>query len=293
MNDSNKFSSSEIKGVDPEVYDKKYFESSDGAHYFAKEKTAPKFIYAINISGLTDGDSVLDIGCGRGDLMIALAHEGANVTGIDYSKDALEIAKKAIDKQPTELKEKIRTKHSNAACLDFPDTTFDFIFMTDLVEHLYPKELKKCFEECRRILKTDGKLIIHTAPNRWYGDFGYPYWEQPLNKFINRLFRQNLLTRPIRTEIDIKVHVNEQTFYSLKKCFKQTGFNSKVWMGSEYVVPAKKTSLGMQLLEISRQIVCHAYPLSLFNPFNLLFCNDIWAIANKKKQNPSVNVDAF
>ena len=76
--------------------------------YFAKEKTAPKFIYAINISGLTDGDSVLDIGCGRGDLMIALAHKGANVTGIDYSKDALEIAKKAIDKQPTELKEKIR-----------------------------------------------------------------------------------------------------------------------------------------------------------------------------------------
>ena len=99
MNDSNKFSSSEIKGVDPEVYDKKYFESSDGAHYFAKEKTAPKFIYAINISGLTDGDSVLDIGCGRGDLMIALAHKGANVTGIDYSKDALEIAKKAISKK--------------------------------------------------------------------------------------------------------------------------------------------------------------------------------------------------
>ena len=98
---------------------------------------------------MTDGDNVLDIGCGRGDLMIALAHEGANVTGIDYSKDALEIAKKAIDKQPTELKEKIRTKHSNAACLDFPDKTFDFIFMTDLVEHLYPKELKKCFE-CNR-----------------------------------------------------------------------------------------------------------------------------------------------
>ena len=64
-------------------------------------------------------------------------------------------------------------------------------------------------------------------------------------------------------------------------------------MGSEYVVPAKKTSLGMQLLEIFRQIVCHAYPLSLFHPFNLLFCNDIWAIGKKAKQNPSANVDAF
>jgi len=293
MDDLNKLSSSEIKGVDPEIYDKKFFESADGVHYFAEEKTAPKFIYAINVSGLTDGDSVLDIGCGRGDLMIALARKGANVTGIDYSRDALEIVQKAIDKQPTELKGKIRAKHSNATCLDFPDQTFDFIFMTDLVEHLYPKELKKCFGECRRILKTDGKLIIHTARNRWYCDFGYPYWEQPLNKFFNRLFRQNLLTRPSRSEIDKKAHVNEQTFYSLKKCFKQTGFNSKVWMGSEYVIPVKKTSVGMQLLEIFRQVVCHAYPLSLFHPFNLLFCNDIWAIAKKAEQNPSANIDAF
>jgi ubiquinone/menaquinone biosynthesis C-methylase UbiE len=272
---------SETQGVDSKLYDKEYFESTHGAHYFAEGKTAPKFIYAANISGLSNGDSALDIGCGRGDLMIALAQHGANVTGIDYSKDALGIAQKAIDKQPANLKHKLKVTHSNATALNFSDKIFDYVFMTDIVEHLYPPELQKCFEECHRVLKPEGKLIVHTAPNKWYNDFGYPLWEQPINKIINRLFRQNLLTRPIRTELDHNVHVNEQTILSLKKYLIKTGFNSKIWLGAEYVVPGEKNSTGMQLLEIFRQIVCHAYPLSLFPPFSYLFCNDIWAIAQK------------
>jgi ubiquinone/menaquinone biosynthesis C-methylase UbiE len=271
----------EAKRVDSKLYDMKYFESIDGAHYFAKDKTAPKFIYASNISGLTEGDNALDIGCGRGDLMMALAQKGAEVTGIDYSEDALEIAQKAIDKQPAELKHKLKVSYSNATDLNFPGQTFDYVFMTDIVEHLYPLELQKCFEECKRVLKPEGKLIVHTAPNRWYNDFGYPFWEQPVNKVLNRLFRQKLLTRPIRTETDFKVHINEQTILSLKKYLVKTGFASTIWLGSEYVVPAKKDSPGMQLLEIFRQVLCHAYPLSLLPPLKFIFCNDIWAISKK------------
>ncbi len=271
----------ENQGVDPKLYDKQYFESIDGAHYFAKDKTAPKFLYAVKISGMTKGDSALDIGCGRGDLMMALAQKGAEITGIDYSQEALEIAQKTIDKQSEALKGKLKVLHSNATALNFPDQTFDYVFMTDIVEHLYPSELKKSFEECKRVLKPKGKLIVHTAPNRWYNDIGYPFWEQPINKILNRVFHQNLLTRPIRTELDFKVHVNEQTVASLKKYLSTTGFNSKIWLGSEYVVPVKKDSTGMQLLEIFRQILCHAYPLSLVPPLNSIFCNDIWAIAKK------------
>ena len=271
----------ETQGVDSKLYDKQYFESIDGAHYFANNKTAPKFLYAVNISGLTKGDTALDIGCGRGDLMVALAQKGADVTGIDYSEDALEIAQIAIDKQPADLKHKLKVSHSDATALNFPDQTFDYVFMTDIVEHLNPSELKKSFEECKRVLKSKGKLIVHTAPNRWYNDFGYPLWEQPVNKVLNKLFRQKLLIRPIRTEIDFKVHINEQTVLSLKKYLVKTGFNSKIWLGSEYVVPSKKDSTGIQLLEIFRQVLCHAYPLSLLPPLKFIFCNDIWAIAKK------------
>ena len=277
----NKGSVPEIQGVDSQLYNKEYFESIDGAQYFSEDRTAPKFIYAVKISGLTQGDSALDIGCGRGDLMMALAKKGADVTGIDYSKDALEIAQKAIDKQPVEKRNKLKVLHSNATALNFSDQTFDYIFMTDIVEHLYPSELHRCFKECKRVLKPKGKLVIHTAPNRWYNDFGYPLWEQPVNKILNRLFRQKLLTRPIRTEIDRKVHINEQTIVSLKQYMKKTGFNSKIWLGSEYVMPVKKHSPIIQLLEIFRQVLCHAYPLSLLPPLSFIFCNDIWAIARK------------
>jgi len=277
----NKGSVPEIQGVDSQLYNKEYFESIDGAQYFSEDRTAPKFIYAVKISGLTQGDSALDIGCGRGDLMMALAKKGADVTGIDYSKDALEIAQKAIDKQPVENRNKLKILHSNATALNFSDQTFDYIFMTDIVEHLYPSELQRCFKECKRVLKPKGKLVIHTAPNRWYNDFGYPLWEQPVNKILNRLFRQKLLTRPIRTEIDRKVHINEQTILSLKKYMKKNGFNSKIWLGSEYVTPVKKNSPSIQLLEIFRQVLCHAYPLSLLPPLSFIFCNDLWAIARK------------
>ena len=281
MKSSNKDSLKETQSVDSGLYDKEYYEAADGAHYFAQSETAPKFIYAIKTSGITKGKKALDIGCGRGDLMVALAEAGAIVTGIDYSKDALEIAQKAIGNKPPELKNKLNIQHSNATELNFPENFFDFVFMTDLVEHLYPHELQKCLEECKRVLKPEGKLIVHTAPNRWYNDFGYPFWEQPVNKILNILFKQNLLTRPIRTKTDLSVHINEQTIISIKKYLRQAGFQTKIWLGSEYITPVKKDSIGMQLLEIARQAMCHAYPLSLLPPLNLFFCNDIWAIAKK------------
>ena len=72
MENSNKDTLSETQGVDSKLYNKEYFGSVDGIKYFSKNKTAPKFIYAIKTSGITKGDTALDIGCGRGDLMMAI-----------------------------------------------------------------------------------------------------------------------------------------------------------------------------------------------------------------------------
>ena len=46
--------------------------------------------------------------------------------------------------------------------------------MFDVVEHLYPWELNQALNEAHRLLTLTGKLIIHTAPNRWYDQFAYP-----------------------------------------------------------------------------------------------------------------------
>ncbi len=272
---------SENLNVDSKLYDKAYFEQTDGANYFYKGEIAPKFLRAIKAGALKEGQKVLDIGCGRGDLTIALAKSGANVVGVDYSKDAVEIARETMNKLEEGISSRISIVQSDATALDFPDEQFDSIYMLDIVEHLYPQQLFECFAECFRVLKPNGSLIVHTSPNRWYNDFGYPLWERPINIAANALFRQNLLTRPIRTETDLKVHINEQTIISLKKYFKKADFKVKMWLGSEYVIPAQKDSAAMKMLETARQILCHAYPLSLFPPFNYLFSNDIWAVGRK------------
>ena len=110
-------SNREIQAVDSGIYNRDYFEGTDGAAYFQASQTAPKFLKAVRMSNLREGSRVLDLGCGRGDLTLALAAGGARVVAIDYSLDAIEIAKKTVAQQAPELQKKIKIINSDATRL--------------------------------------------------------------------------------------------------------------------------------------------------------------------------------
>ena len=270
-----------MKTPDSKLYSKEYFLSTEGIDYFKKGLISPKFKQAINLAKLKSGMRILDIGSGRGDIVLASARKNIYSYGIDYSHDAIEIAKVAKHSLPDNLASFFSVHRASACTLPFKESTFDKIFFMDVAEHLSPADLLQCFKECKRTLKEDGELIIHTSPNRWYNDIGYPLWEQPINKMLNRVFKQNLLTREIRNKTDLKVHVNEQTIISLKDYLKKAGFQPKIWLGNEYIKPVKKSSFKEQILELARQVASHFFPFSLIFPLNLFFSNNIWAIAKK------------
>lgn len=75
------------------------------------------------------GLSVLEIGCGEGDLANMIRCQGANVHGIDYSEEAI---KKANEKYP----------HILSVCIDFKNINldvnpkYDRIVMQGVLEHL-------------------------------------------------------------------------------------------------------------------------------------------------------------
>ncbi|MBV21957.1 MAG: hypothetical protein CMI57_00450 [Parcubacteria group bacterium] len=273
-----------MKTPDSKLYSKEYFLSTEGIDYFKKGLISPKFEHAVNMAKLRSGMKILDIGSGRGDIVLASARKNVYSYGIDYARDAIEIAKVAKQSLPIHLASFFLVHQASADTLPFKENTFDKIFFMDVAEHLPPSDLLQCFKECKRTLKEDGELIIHTSPNRWYNDFGYPFWEQPINKILNRVFKQNLLTREIRNEMDLKVHVNEQTIISLKDYLRKAGFQPKIWLGDEYIKPLKKSSLKEKFLELARQVVCHFFPFSLIFPLNLFFSNNIWAIAKNQMQ---------
>jgi ubiquinone/menaquinone biosynthesis C-methylase UbiE len=107
-------------------------------------------------------DRVLDLGSALGNISFALSPLVNHATGLDYSKRAVAFAKRLLSASPFR---NINFVQASAEKTRLPSGSFDVIFSADLFEHLYPDICRKTLDECFRLLKKGGKLIIWT-PNR-------------------------------------------------------------------------------------------------------------------------------
>jgi len=117
------------------------------------------FFRQVNIAlkrmlGNVEGKKVLDIGCGRGNISFYLARKGANVIGIDLSKNFINFCKKKINK----VNLKVDFRVMNAQIPDFENKTFDIIVGSRIIHHLPDIEL--FFRECKRLLKKKGFITF-------------------------------------------------------------------------------------------------------------------------------------
>jgi 2-polyprenyl-3-methyl-5-hydroxy-6-metoxy-1,4-benzoquinol methylase len=98
------------------------------------------------------GGRLLDVGCGRGELLERMQRLGWNVEGVDFDRKAVEVARQ----------KRLRVRYGTLAAQNYQDQTFDAITMTHLIEHIHdPVSL---FRECHRVLKPGGRLVVVT-PN--------------------------------------------------------------------------------------------------------------------------------
>lgn len=136
------------------------------------------------------GKKMLDVGCGDGVLSYLLAKNGANVTGIDNSEEAIKFAKEKC-KDFTNLNFQVASAYE----LPFSDNSFDYIISSDVIEHLkYPE---KMLAEIKRVWNGKRKIII-TTPIR--------FTERPLDKMHYKEFFENefrLLLKIYFKEIEI------------------------------------------------------------------------------------------
>jgi SAM-dependent methyltransferase len=92
----------------------------------------PQPALARVLDGEVKGPKVLDIGCGAGDLAIALARRGFQVTGVDISRVAIDAARaKAAGEGPT-----VRFEVRDAAHLSLSSAPFDSVFDSGLLHSL-------------------------------------------------------------------------------------------------------------------------------------------------------------
>ncbi|PIN85420.1 MAG: hypothetical protein COV47_02355 [Candidatus Diapherotrites archaeon CG11_big_fil_rev_8_21_14_0_20_37_9] len=99
----------------------------------------------------------LDIGCGSGNYSIYLAKNGFDVTGIDYSKKAISIAKKKAKEA------KVKINFFNGNIQEFSKKTkkqFSFILDYCILHHVPNEELGKHAKCSAELLEQGGKILL-------------------------------------------------------------------------------------------------------------------------------------
>lgn len=104
---------------------------------------------------LKPGMKVLDLGCGRGFLSIALALRGANVTGIDISPRSVTAA--AHRALISDAGDRCVFRVMDCENLDLPDGSFDAVVGSCVLHHL---DLRRAAQEVGRVLRPGGKAAF-------------------------------------------------------------------------------------------------------------------------------------
>jgi SAM-dependent methyltransferase len=111
---------------------------------------------------LPPGAGVIDLGCGEGDHSFRLAETfGFAVQGVDPVRRNIELGNEALEeaaKQNAELRRLVRFALGTAEAMPVDDASVDLIWCR---ESLYFFDLENAFAECRRVLRTDGRMLIY------------------------------------------------------------------------------------------------------------------------------------
>ena len=126
-----------------------FFEDLDRYHF----EKLHHLIRLVDFDGYR-GRTVLDVGCGAGVDLARFARGGAEVTGVDVSESAIDLARKNFAQQGL----RGRFDVADGEQLPFADGTFDLVFAHGVVQ--YTAHPQRLVDQCRRVLKPGGEAIF-------------------------------------------------------------------------------------------------------------------------------------
>jgi SAM-dependent methyltransferase len=100
------------------------------------------------------GRTVLEVGCGAGVDLARYARGGAQVTGVDLSASAIDLARANFEQQGLAG----RFEVADGEHLPFGDNSFDIVYAHGVVQ--YTADPERLVDECRRVLKPGGQAIF-------------------------------------------------------------------------------------------------------------------------------------
>lgn len=119
----------------------------------------PNSTMVVELAKIKAGDTVLDVGCGTGNLTMtakSAVGKSGKVYGIDAAPEMIELAQKKARQEGIEVTFEIGLVEK----IPFPNASFDVVINRLMIHHL-PDDLKhQAFAEILRVLKPGGSLLV-------------------------------------------------------------------------------------------------------------------------------------
>ncbi len=104
---------------------------------------------AFAVAEVAEGMRLLDVGCGRGEIIRHCMRLGVEAYGIDYAQVAARMTTEVIAHEHRSSGDKSHSASvylADAKYLPFPDSFFDRVLLFDVVEHLFSLGIKPGLE---------------------------------------------------------------------------------------------------------------------------------------------------
>lgn len=211
-------------------YDSNYYLNDCGGYrefrrHGAERVEDRRLLSILMLARLGGKGPALDLGCGRGEIAYQLAVNGVDVTAVDYSAAAIELAQSCFAAAPRDVRARATFICGDVGALQL-EQKFAIALAGDLIEHLSATELRRFYRSVAQHLADPGVFVIHTAPNVWR----YRRDHERRRKAVERL--GGFLPREPRTRYELLMHINEQSPARLRRALQEWFPHVTVWVGS-------------------------------------------------------------
>jgi SAM-dependent methyltransferase len=131
------------------------------------------------------GGGVLEVGCGTGRILLPIARAGVDVVGLDPSADMLDVAKRKIDGEPPEVRERIELLEGDVRTFNLDRKFRLAVIPYRAFLHLYTVEDQMAgLLNLHRHLEPKGRLVFNVFDPRYEA---FVARSGPLGEVVTRL----------------------------------------------------------------------------------------------------------
>ncbi len=153
----------------------------DERHHRYNQMTLHRALEVLRLSG---GESMLDVGCGTGELE-RLVHERypqARLVGIDVTPEMLEVAREKFQGVA-----EVTFSLGQAESLPFAPEDFDAVVSCNMLHHV--RSVDGLLRECARVLRPRGRLVIvDWCRDAWHCRLAH-YWLRVIKRSYVKMYR--------------------------------------------------------------------------------------------------------